>query len=77
MAAVEFDACQKEADPSLAVNIHRNVADGSRTTDLRCPRNVGSSLNFRRIAVSQQTTFRGQLQTLCLQFQYNGEMLAN
>ena len=31
---------------------------GSGTTDLRCPRNVGSSPNFRRIAVSQQTTVR-------------------
>ena len=42
MAAVEFDACQKEADPSLAVNIHRNVADGSsasfrvRFSHVRC-----------------------------------------
>ena len=35
-----------------------DVRLGARTTDLRSPHNVGSTLNSRRNAVSQQTTFR-------------------
>jgi hypothetical protein len=44
--------------PRSALAQKPHVAFGSRATDLRRPLNVGLSLNFRRIAVPQQTTFR-------------------
>ena len=53
--------------------IAASLAARSRTTDLRCPRNVGLSLNFRRIAASRRTTVSGQQQTHALQ-QFRGDL---
>ena len=53
--------------------IAASLAARSRTTDLRCPHNVGFSLNSRHIAASRRTAETGQQATYALQ-QFRGDL---